>query len=293
MTRTRENRFTLNVLNCRYGRMFALASDNVIGRSLRIYGEWAEHELSLLRSFVVEGTTIVDVGAGIGTHTLAFSRWVRDGRVIAIEAQPVISTILWINCVQNSCWNVNVVNAICSEQEGSVRFGLNYTREQNIGGISFASKPLWRQLLAKLRGLSLIHVGVPKLPLDALLCSSEPVTLIKIDIEGMELDALRGAKRVLIRHRPVIFFEQNDAARLIELYDYLTGLGYRLYWMETHPFNQANYRGSDENIWWRTETGILALPEKKQPTNALIEVKRNDRSPPHLLDAREGATVLY
>ena len=76
---------SLQRYDCRYGTMLTLPSDNVIGKSLRIYGEWAEHELSILRSFISPGATVVDVGANIGTHTLPFSRWVENGRVMAIE----------------------------------------------------------------------------------------------------------------------------------------------------------------------------------------------------------------
>ena len=48
--------------------------------------------MSFDRSFR-PGTTVVDVGANIGTHTVPFSRWVGDGRVIAIEAQPAVSEV--------------------------------------------------------------------------------------------------------------------------------------------------------------------------------------------------------
>src|SRR5262249_48615573 len=112
--------------------------DNVIARSLRFYGEWAEHELSILRSFALPGTVVVDVGANIGTHTLAFSRWVRHGRVIAIEAQPAISQVLRLNCQQNACHNVDVVNAICADRGGSRRVLIDYSSEENLGAISFA-----------------------------------------------------------------------------------------------------------------------------------------------------------
>jgi FkbM family methyltransferase len=284
---------TMAALDCRYGRMLAFSTDNVIGRSLRLYGEWAEHELSLLRSFIVEGTTIIDVGANIGTHTLPLSRWVQNGRVIAIEAQPVVSFVLRDNCLQNGCLNVQIVNAICGAESGSIEFRIDYRKEQNLGAISFARGRgnRWRGLfywLNRLRGLN--TVNVPIITLDEL-CRDELVALIKIDIEGMELDALRGAGKLLARCHPVIYFEQNNTTRLSDTYDYLSGTGYRMFWLETHPFNQNNFRGVTENIWWRTETGIIAVPKHIQHPTGLIEVKRNDQSPPNRLDARAGIAV--
>ena len=70
-------------LECRYGRMLVFASDEVIGRSLVLYGEWAEHELRCLRPYIRPGSTVIDVGAYIGTHALPFFLWAGAGRVVA------------------------------------------------------------------------------------------------------------------------------------------------------------------------------------------------------------------
>jgi FkbM family methyltransferase len=291
----RNSALALDGLDCRYGRMFVFASDNVIGKSLRLYGEWAEHELSLLRPFVVAGMTVVDVGANIGTHTLPLSQWVNSGRVIAIEAQPIVSAVLRDNCIQNGRLNVQVVNAICAAESGSVEFRPNYNKEQNLGAISFAGtlgngqRKLSRWLRRLIRPYS---VNIPLITLDEL-CSDEPVALIKIDIEGMELDALRGAANLLTRWHPAIYFEQNDTTRLPDTFNYLVDIGYRMFWLETHPFNQNNYRGERENIWWRTETGIIALPARFQAPTTSIEVHINDKSPPNSLDARAGIAVAH
>jgi FkbM family methyltransferase len=273
--------------------MAAPSCDNVIARSLRVYGEWAEHELSFLRSLVLPGTVVVDVGANIGTHTLAFSRWVRHGRVIAIEAQPAISRVLWQNCHQNACHNVDVVNAICADRSGSQNVLVDYSREENLGAICFAyaGSGLWRSftsLIDRVRCRRGVRVRVIRLD-D--ICPKAAVALIKIDVEGMELDALRGAGETLRRNLPAVYFEQNSAANLPETYEYLANAGYRLFWLETHPYNQLNFRGAKQNIWWRTETGILALPTPVDPPTRLIEVRRDDPSPPRQLNSREGIAV--
>src|SRR5882724_1205654 len=83
----------VEVLHCRRGTMLAFRSDQVIGRSLRLYGEWSEHELSYLRPYVPVGTTVIDVGAHIGTHALAFAQWVVSGSVIAVEPQPTVMSL--------------------------------------------------------------------------------------------------------------------------------------------------------------------------------------------------------
>src|SRR4051812_35923726 len=89
----------VEMLHCRRGTMLAFRFDQVIGRSLRLYGEWSEHELSCLRPYVPAGTTVIDVGAHIGTHTLAFAGWVASGSVIAVEPQPIVMCLLQANCL--------------------------------------------------------------------------------------------------------------------------------------------------------------------------------------------------
>jgi FkbM family methyltransferase len=284
---------SLQRYDCRYGTMFALPSDNVIGKSLRIYGEWAEHELSILRPFISPGATVVDVGPNIGTHTLPFSRWVENGHVIAIEAQPAICEILRFNCRQNGCANVRVVNAICGEKRGHVEFQSDYTSDENFGGISFAgaradTRFAVRRWLDRLRTSAVS--SIPVVTLDDL-CRGQTASFIKLDIEGMELEALRGGLRLITRCRPVVAFEQNNTARLSETHDYLIGIGYRMFWLETHPFNQNNFRGEHDNIWWRTETGILALPEHLSPPADLVPVKGDEITVPVKLNARDGVAV--
>jgi hypothetical protein len=185
------------------------------------------------------------------------------------------------------------VNAICASECGIDKFRLDYRKEQNLGAISFVRtrgnklRDLFHWL-NRLRGSNVVNV--PMITLDEL-CFNDPVALIKIDIEGMELDALRGAGKLLRRCHPVIYFEQSSTTRLADTYDYLADIGYRMFWLETHPFNQNNFRGVKDNIWWRTETGILSVPTHVQHPKGLVEVERNHQAPPSRLNARAGIAV--
>jgi FkbM family methyltransferase len=270
--------------------MLAFAADEVTGRSLEIYGEWAEHELQCLRPYVRPGSVAVDVGANIGTHALAFSRWVGSGSVLAIEAQPVVSALLRVNSLLNKRGNIDVITALCARRRGWTSIEVDYRDADNFGGLSFTELARadgarwWQRRHRKARNL------VPIVPLDEL-AAGLPVSLIKLDIEGMEYDALRGARGLLRRQRPVVYLEQLSTIDLRKVYDYLSHLGYRLYWLETHPFNQNNYRRTAENIWWRTETGILAVRREAPLRGDLVEVRRSDTAVPAKLDARQGIFV--
>lgn len=283
----------LEEIDCRYGSMLAFSADNVIARSLRMYGEWAEHELSILHQYIGAGMTVVDVGANIGTHTLPFSRWVGNGCVIAIEAQPAVFKVLSANCRRNGCNNIEVINAVCADTDGSFECQPDCAAERNVGGLSFSGRRtnLWHKLMRALRvGGAPGIAEVPAVTLDDV-CGRRRISFIKLDIEGMELAALRGARATIARSHPVIFFEQNTADRLADVHEYLTNTGYRAYWLETQPFNRNNFREVTENIWWRTESGIIAIPPLHVPPPGLVEVQRNDVGPPANLNARDGFAV--
>jgi hypothetical protein len=75
---------------CRYGTMSYLKADLVIGRSLEDYGEWAQAELDFLLDLIETGNAVFDIGAFIGTHTLAFAQRVGTlGIVCSFEPQTV------------------------------------------------------------------------------------------------------------------------------------------------------------------------------------------------------------
>src|SRR5262245_57768187 len=87
---------------CRYGVLSFFKNDTIISRSLKEYGEWAQAEIEVLLDFMGSGDIVLDIGAFIGTHTLAFAARVSDrGNVYAFEPQPVFFEVLKKNIGQN------------------------------------------------------------------------------------------------------------------------------------------------------------------------------------------------
>jgi hypothetical protein len=81
----------LKAVDGRYGFIAFFRTDSgAIGQSLGLYGEWAEQELSFIRRFVEPGATVLDVGAYIGTHTLAFAQYV--GQTGAVSRTHALAT---------------------------------------------------------------------------------------------------------------------------------------------------------------------------------------------------------
>lgn len=126
------------------------------------------------------GDTILDVGAGVGTELLAFSRMVGpDGRVIAVEADPTAYRCLEKLCRLMQLRNVTLVKSAVGDFEGVARF------TQDAGGAitnALATDPLSDAIEVPVTTLDVL---VRKLGLDR-------VNFLKMNIEGAEVPALKG-----------------------------------------------------------------------------------------------------
>ena len=68
-----------HLVEARHGYVLYNVNDRYIGRSVEHYGEWSPGETALFAQFCRPGHYVVDVGANIGTHTLAFAGWSASG----------------------------------------------------------------------------------------------------------------------------------------------------------------------------------------------------------------------
>ena len=104
---------TLRTFETPFGRLTVFVADAAaVDRSLSRYGDPAKSELNFLRAMIGEGATVLDVGAYVGAHALAFSSFVGSvGRVIAIEFHLQAFEVLARNVEANGLSNVDVQNA--------------------------------------------------------------------------------------------------------------------------------------------------------------------------------------
>jgi FkbM family methyltransferase len=219
------------LIKARHGYVLYNRNDTVIGRSIELYGEYFESEVNVFRRFVGAGDVTLDVGANIGTHTLALARLAGpQGFVYAFEPQRLVFQTLCANMALNSLTNVHCVNAVVGEETGTLRMSDADPRQSNnFGGAQV-------ELLA----------GAPQGPpvtrvvLDDFL-DVDRLRLVKIDVEGMESQVLRGARRTLGRFKPLLYVENAFADTSPELVAVLQELGYRSYWHIARFFRKDNY----------------------------------------------------
>ncbi|CAG9229790.1 FkbM family methyltransferase [Paraburkholderia tropica] len=251
-------------VNTRHGRVTLFANDTgAISDSLRLYGEWAQNELSFMLSMVHQGDTVVDVGGYIGTHTLAFARHVGEqGQVVTIEAQARSFELLSRNIQDNGLTNVRAENAIASA----------VGKEEHIPAIdietpaSYGSASLREVFVpgAQHHESSGAEFCVKSIALDELPIAS--CSLIKIDVEGMEDMVLRGAGELIRRHGPAVYAECNSLEDGLRCFRLLKEYGYRVRAHVVLAFNEDNFLQCDRNIFMGArEVALVGTPEASDP----------------------------
>ena len=146
----------MSIVPTKYGKMHIIDSDKVVSHALTLYGEWAMDELSLLSQIISPGMCVLDVGAFIGTHSLAFSKFVgHTGQVYSFEPRKEIYAVLLENLSLNGCDNVTALNMGLDKEkkiEGfTKKYSCNkliyYERFSNIGAALFREKEIkkWRR----------------------------------------------------------------------------------------------------------------------------------------------------
>ncbi len=198
------------------GPMLLLKTDTVISKSIRENGDYAREEKVLLAELLAEGDTAVDVGANIGSHTLFFARQVGgDGRVYSFEAQRFLFQILCANVALNSLRNVWCVPSALGNRQGRVDVPVpDYGRDNNYGGFSLD--------FATFKESGYMQ-RLDDIPLEG--CH-----LIKIDVEGMELDVLQGAQKTIATFRPMLYLENNRPDKSEALLGFIRiELGYQVF----------------------------------------------------------------
>jgi FkbM family methyltransferase len=241
-----ENGF-IAVKQCRHGLFAYNLNDQYIGRSLDAYGEWAELEVALLFQILKPGDVVLDVGANIGTHTVAFAQKVTQaGVVLAFEPQRLTYQLLCANVALNALTNVVCHNVVVSDgQESALIPTLDPTIATNFGSLKSDGHD---------RGERVRAVRIDDLQLAR--CS-----LMKIDVEGAETRVLAGARTTLAACRPVLYVEHNSEDGSSGVLEMLHEVGYSCWWHVPSSFNQANYFGSTELIFAPYYEGnVLCFP---------------------------------
>lgn len=175
-------------------------------------GSYERAQQRILAQRIKPGDVVFDVGAHVGFHTLLASVLVGDtGRVMAFEPVPANLRYLREHLRLNAVGNVEVIEAAVSDRAGCLRLAPG------------PASSMWHR---EADGA----LEVEAVCLDELVRSGRlpPPRVLKMDIEGGEIMALRGAADVLRRCRPVLLLSTHGAIAHRECCELLLATGYRL-----------------------------------------------------------------
>ena len=263
------------VVECRYGEMRTFSHDiGAVSTSLRLYGEWAQNEIDFVSKFIEPGMTVVDVGAYVGTHTLAFSHLVGSGgSVIAIEAQKKSFNLLRSNLDLNGSANVTAYNVLAGDSIGQQEIkAIDVEEDASFG--SAKALPLHHQSYNESEQSEQIQI-VESITIDSLDLSRCDV--IKIDAEGMEHVVIKGAINTLEKFTPLIYAECNSVDEANKTLTALERCDYDTFLHVSSAFNPDNFRRNTENIFGLAkEIALVSIPRGRDFGATLRKHLHND-----------------
>ena len=241
------------LVDTRHGTMLANRCDAYIGQALIEYGEYCELETQFLLQWINRPGTVVEVGANVGSQTVALAKSAKavGADVVAFEPQPFVFQNLCANLALNAVDNVTAWPFACATQAGTVWFGRpDYLQSGNFGGVSVQTETMAG------------GIQIPCVRLDDM-TRGRNVYLMKVDVEGFELQVLQGAQETLANNRPVLYVENDRVAQSPLLIEYLWGQGYRLWWHISPLFNPKNFRAKADNRYPRLAAfNMVGVPQE-------------------------------
>ena len=197
----------MSALTAAVSTLASWTPDRVVAAALAATYPRFEPELARLADFCPSHGTALDIGAWYGPWSRALSR--RVPRVIAVEPNPSVADVL----SRTAPGNVDVIRAAITDEPGT---GVLYVPTTGRGTEAVAS-------MAAEVGTA---VAVPTTTIDRI--APPDVSLIKLDVEGMEATALRGASAVLSERSPTLLIElEYRRSPVDEVVDLLADHGYR------------------------------------------------------------------
>jgi FkbM family methyltransferase len=182
----------------------------LIWRAFRARHRDQKAELELIRRHITTSDLVCDIGANKGSYLFWLSRWA--GQVVAFEPQADLATYLKQSF--RSRPNVTIEAKGVFSEVGERSFFIPDDAPANAS-------------LAHSRGRK---VSIPVVSLDQYFLAETRVSLLKIDVEGAELDVFRGAERVLAESGPTLLFEceaRHIRHSVFDVFDHLEKRGYK------------------------------------------------------------------
>jgi len=216
----------------RHGFRMAVNLHNPEHQRMYFYGEHDErYEINNLKKILCQGDVCWDIGANIGFFSCLFASLIGpSGRVIAFEPVPATADFLLHNVELNGFHNVVLIRKAVGATPATqpIYYGDAANAE---GTASFLSSHAER------------HFEVVEIDtLDNLSGKLPPADFIKIDVEGYQMEVLKGGREYFSQHSPMIMAElkDRDSGKMKKAQDFFADFGYTPYEFKKHALRQCD-----------------------------------------------------
>ena len=247
----REDNKNLKTINTQFGKIVININDQFIGKSFLNQKYWGLQDIEIISKIIEfkckkkNKIVFYDVGANIGTHSIALSNIFKNKIVIrAFEAQSNIYEMFNQSIKINNLNNIELYhNAVSDKNDEIIRIDLpDYSKQNNFGGLELL-KPFQNSDNAQMQK-SGIFEDIKSIKLDIF---NEEVDFIKIDDEGIENLVLKGSKNLIVNHRPFLFMELLKS-KLEDVTEFFKDKDYNIYSKGMDAFiipveSKVNFKG--------------------------------------------------
>jgi FkbM family methyltransferase len=199
-----------------------IKNDTCIGSSLKNGNYWELWMLKYIKENYIENTNIIDLGGNIGTTTLLMTE-VLSNNCHIFTFEPIYSDILLTNILDNNLSDKVIIYPYgVGNKNKLVKIkNISLTDTINFGGVSIINNSDNSD-----NKNNIIKINI--YPLDYF--NFDNISLIKIDVEHMELEVLEGCISLLKRCKPTILIEtyQIDKLKNTDVFKQLTMIGYTI-----------------------------------------------------------------
>jgi FkbM family methyltransferase len=233
-------------------RKLAILNNDVTNQTMKDENGYEKHFVDFVNITLNKGDVAIDFGANIGYHTITMAWSVgNDGKVYSFEPQRIIFQQLNHNIFLNGLDNVYTYNLAIGENESEVFINTedyHQSKITNYGGTSINTTKVG----SLVRQIPMDIMNLPKL------------NFIKLDVQGSELNILKGGKNTIEKYRPYMFMEVEEGQlnkfnlTSNDLIEYTKNLGYLMYRILVK---------TNSPIWisgWQPTNDYICIPIEKQ-----------------------------
>lgn len=231
------------------GGVAILDGDDQLSGLVEAHGFPKDFVEEIIVPLIKPGDVVVDAGAALGDHTVAYLRAVgAEGEVLAFEPHPEFFKCLEVNCPTAKSFN-------CLLWSEATELFLLET-QNNVGGSFVVDGPLYETIdgcvysaLGPIKAVTLDSLCLPRLG------------LMKLDCEGSELKILQGAEQTINRLRPKIICEMNGSNMQVQgdtlsnFYSFLESLDYQ--WKSVRGNSGDRYCDMCDILAWHKDSTDL------------------------------------